>query len=579
MQRNNFKKTFLLFMKVVIIGLIFASCSNSEDLINVVPSKDGMGLVSFSIKEKDYETPENVAGTRSAVQMQTKVQDLGDGWQAEVSLVPDTTHKLEPKVATRAINESRHYTIRAYQGSTLKGEIKGTFNGLNFTPDAGDSGEMKLAQGSYDFICFTDNITANGTTLTVNRTAIPDAFYTVERNVSINQTPKQKVAFTTKHAGAKVNVELFFTNCQFAIAPTGPKITTPWGQLVYKAVPKDPINNFQYAIETIANSLPETMDYDIVTNIYSFPSMGQLQESGGLDVGYVSTLSPGEEQGIDSQDLYNGFWLPTTDCSKLKLTFTSGGLYGKSLAGKSVTVPTHVLVEANKQYTIFIRLFMENMYLYSDGTFGFWDKNHGKTPVAVVYDPFRGKAIALKDAKLSGNTNIQWSTSTTRTTPDPIQNYQQLFTSNFGIASSSDITALQVARDYTPRPSTHNGQVPGLKQFLEVGTGIGKMIDRGKKSSWIIPDYSFLIPEVASTIGFTPSPTSINFPEFDLTRLNAAFTKVGGEPLTGTYWMNTECEDGTEFKQAVIRILGNKFSLDILHKNSNAKIRPVFFIR
>ena len=54
-------------MKVVIIGLIFASCSNSEDLINVVPSKDGMGLVSFSIKEKDYETPENVAGTRSAV--------------------------------------------------------------------------------------------------------------------------------------------------------------------------------------------------------------------------------------------------------------------------------------------------------------------------------------------------------------------------------------------------------------------------------------------------------------------------------------------------------------------------------
>ena len=164
---------------------------------------------------------------------------------------------------------------------------------MNFTPDAGDSDEMKLAQGSYDFICFTDNITANGTTLTVNRTAIPDAFYTVERNVSINQTPKQKVAFTTKHAGAKVNVELFFTNCQFAIAPTGPKITTPWGQLVYKAVPKDPINNFQYAIETIANSLPETMDYDIVTNIYSFPSMGQLQESGGLDVGYVSTLSPG----------------------------------------------------------------------------------------------------------------------------------------------------------------------------------------------------------------------------------------------------------------------------------------------
>ena len=198
-----------------------------------------MGIVSFSIDEKDYETSGNVTSTRAAAQSQPEIQDLGDGWQAEVSLVPDTTRRPEQKVATRAIYGNKHYTIRAYQGSTLKGEIKGTFNGNNFTPDAGDPGVMQLPHGYYDFVCFNDKVTANGTTLSVNRADIPNAYYTVERNVLINQDPKQKVAFTSKHAGALVNVYLEFTNCYIGLNRTATAVyEIGSGQPRYKTTPK-----------------------------------------------------------------------------------------------------------------------------------------------------------------------------------------------------------------------------------------------------------------------------------------------------------------------------------------------------
>lgn len=82
----------------------------------------------------------------------------------------------------------------------------------------------------------------------------------------------------------------------------------------------------------------------------------------------------------------------------------------------------------------------------------------------------------------------------------------------------------------------------------------------------------FLIP--SSAVGFTPAPSTINFPAMNITRFNNAFTKVGGEAPSGTYWTATECKDGTEYKQATVTITGNKFQLNLKAKTSTAKIRP-----
>ena len=153
MKKNIFRTLLIMFVFGIIACFGFSGCSNSEDLPNNVTPENGMGRVSFKIIEKDYEPGEEVAGTRAAAQPQAELQDLGDGVMAEVSLVPDTTHRVQNKAATRAIYTPTHYTIQAYQGGVLKGQIKGTFNGSTFTPDAGETESISLPHGTYDFVC------------------------------------------------------------------------------------------------------------------------------------------------------------------------------------------------------------------------------------------------------------------------------------------------------------------------------------------------------------------------------------------------------------------------------------------
>ena len=582
MKKTNLKSAFSILALSIGAGLFFVSCSNSEDLSNELTPKEGMGIVSFSINEKDYEPSENITSTRATAQPQPEIQDLGDGWQAEVSLVPDTTRRPEQKVPTRAIYGNKHYTIRAYQGSTLKGEIKGTFNGTNFTPDAGDPGVMQLPHGYYDFVCFNDKVTANGTTLSVNRADIPNAYYTVERNVLINQDPKQKVAFTSKHAGAWVYVSLTFINCEIPTTVTTTVSRTefdPWmgsSKTFYKTKTTNPADQFQYGLNTAANSIPETMSYDFVANTYSYPTMGQLSKSGSLQTGDSSPNdTPGSTQYIAENIIADVYLLPSTDCSNFKLTFTTGELYGKSLAGKSITVPTHKLVERNKQYNLRINLIMENQYLFSDGTIGFLDKNIGKTAIGVVYDLISRYALALKDVTEYSNSNFMWSYNTTsQESYGALVNYNQLFTASTSSQVATSTIATQAARNYTPQLTSKQWRIPDFQEVLLIGSNLGKMASYGKDSRHP-HDYSFLIPESASATDFTPSPSSINFPQMNITRFNTAFTRVGGDPMMGTYWTNTECKDGSEYKQVVVNVGGSNYSISLAPKNSTAKIRPV----
>ncbi|WP_455992952.1 hypothetical protein [Prevotella sp.] len=574
MKKANFKSVFSMLALSIVAGSFLVGCSNSEDLSNELTPKEGMGIVSFSIDEKDYETSENVTSTRAAAQSQPEIQDLGDGWQAEVSLVPDTTHRPEQKVATRAIYGNKHYTIRAYQGSTLKGEIKGTFNGNNFTPDAGDPGVMQLPHGYYDFVCFNDYVTANGTTLSVNRTNQTNAynaFYTIERGIHIYQDPKQKVSFTAKHAVAMVDVELQFVNCEIPMKVTSTRyVFQPWGggSAIYNTIePQDPNNKFQWRIHTGMNDIPEEMLYDFVTNTYTYPSMGQISSSNNK-IGGEFQNGGGT---WDHMFLNTYYLLPSTNCSKLKFTFDSGELYGRSLTGKSITVPTHKLVEANKRYKISIRLIMENMYLFSDGTKGFLDKNPGKTAIGVILSPMYNFAVALKDVKVSGNDAIQWSSTTAQESSNPVDNYKDLFNiSRFGTVSSSNI-AMQAAQNMFGLRAT----IPALYDFLRMGSTLGKMADQGKTGS--ARNYEFLIPEGASATGFYPTPSTINFPMMDKSRFDAAFTRVNGDPMMGSYWTNTECKDGSEYKQVVVNVGGSQYSISLQPKNSTAKIRPIIW--
>ena len=270
MKIINIKTAFLL--PVIFAGLAFTGCSNEDIAEEKV--QEGMGAVSFTISEKDYEPAEEVASTRAAVQAKPEIQDLGDGLQAEVSLEPDTTHVVEPKAKTRAINTPTHYTIQAYQGSVKKGELKGTFNGSTFTPDAGQSNSIFLPHGTYDFICFNDKVSVNGTQFTVNRTDAATARFTIERNVVINQDPKQYVAFKMKHAGAKIVPNIQFINCPIPGEYTQVANAGFFSFAFYEAI--NPAERLKYTVETSPNKIPEKEVYDFAANGYTYPVMGQL---------------------------------------------------------------------------------------------------------------------------------------------------------------------------------------------------------------------------------------------------------------------------------------------------------------
>ena len=572
------KRINTAFLLLALAGMTLTGCSN-EDLANVTPQEEGAGNVSFSIVEKDYEPADNTPKSRAAIEeTKPEIQDLGDGLMAEVSLVPDTTHRATaPK--TRAINTPTHYTIQAFQGGVKKGELKGTFNGSTFTPDASQPKSISLPHGTYDFVCFNDGVTANGTQLTVNRSAAGTARFDVQRDVVINQDPKQQVKFTMKHAGAAVTLWAAFADFNVETKIQNIHKVDDWGNVVYKYEFMNPAEKCKFKLETDASTIPETMVYDLTTHSSTYPVMGQISKSVEVDGNYqpLGWATPGQTVAIGGYTMSSDYWLPSTDCSKLKVTFTSGEIYGSSLVGKSIQVPENKLVEANKAYTILIRFYVTDQYVYSDGTFGPRAQNSGKTPIAVIIDPYGRLAVGLHDIKVGGNDMLQWSSSTSQTSGGPTTNYSELFLS-IGSSSTSSPSA-SISSGMNPyMGSPYNGSVPNIRDILLMGNVVGKMLEHGNLfSQYRASSFNFLIPSGAATTGFTPVPSSINFPTMDMTRFNNAFTNVNGEAPSGTYWTSIECKDGTEYKQATITISGGKYHLGLKSKTETAKIRP--FIR
>ena len=579
------KRINTAFLLLALAGMTLAGCSN-EDIANVTPQK-GTGNVTFSIVEKDYEPATDNPKTR-AVAEETKsvTQDLGDGLMAEVSLVPDTTHRAEaPK--TRAINTPTRYTIQAYQGGVKKGELKGTFNGSTFTPDTGQPEAIGLPHGTYDFVCFNDGVTSNGTQLTVNRSAAATARFTVKRGVVINQDPKQQVEFTLKHAGAMVSYLLWTKEFGIWGIITNTQTIDEQGQPAYVADFANEEDRIKYKIESAASTVPSTMVYDFATDTYSYPTTEQVSKSANAALGTVPlSTTPGS-------GLYTGlirvpadYYLPSTNCADMKLTFTHGKINGGNLAGKSITIPTSKLVEANKTYAVFVRFYLADRYLYSDGTYGPRSQNSTKTPIAVIVSD--NIAIALHDINEGGAEQLQWGSNTTSSEVlswyNACANYADLFDiDQHGKAENATGAAKSAVSGYTPASpfTARTWQVPTLVEFLKMGITLGRMTENsfGDYLSYTGSgkEYAFFAPSGAAATGFSPAPSTANFPAMDMARFNNAFTKEGGTPPSGTYWTGMECKVGSEYKMATIEVSGGKFHLGLKSKTETAKVRPIIY--
>ena len=500
-----------IFLAVALL-LLTAACSNDE---NSNPNEQPTQAVQFSFTNEDFGADETLSRATGAAEAKPQTVDLGD-CEAEISV------ENEPAVKTRGTmtNATGHYTIRAYQGGTLKGEMKGTFSGGDFTPDATSPQEIGLSAGTYDFIAFNDDVIPSGNDLTVDRTKAETARMGTT-TANITATPqKQKVMFTMKHVGCRVRVQFI---CK-------------------KHIPNDITAKLG---ATAANVIPATTAYHPATKAYTSTNGAMTAESSNFpastEVEYDAS-NFGQDYAYTSTSDYH-YFLPTTEGSKLKLTFTAGTLFWKPLTGTIPQLNATLQMQANKSYLVKIKLNPNYIYLMSDGSTGhFKDTTFGsgtKTPVGIVADPTARVAIALKDVEdgalykwsqppgTSDNTTIyldkdreedmdgyKWTWETAGTVDGTIKANQQTL-----------YPAFYAAGHYNPGVSV-SGTLVGKKWYLAGGGEWATYINQG--------------------LGFARDAEKKYNVSYGIL-LKEALTRVGGKMLNETtgfgkkYLMSTQC--------------------------------------
>ena len=386
------KQTILSsILSVALLTLV--ACSNDNN------GSDGKEVdltkaVEFKVDFADYNDKGEADITRAGskaeepVKLEQKMVDLGNGVLAECTLQRDTTKHPKP-AATRTLPNDT-YTMLAYDAAThtLKGEITGIVTSGVFTSTSANKDIILEAGKTYDFVLFNSKVARSGDNLTVTRTDA-DAALIGRKTETIAATPKrQQISFTLKHVGAKVKIKL-----------TG-------------------YMNFSGVTATLASvnatDIPSSSTYDASTGTWSISTSAAISEN--LTYG-ANPQAPYTSETYTSISNKETMFMPTTDISKLKLTFDTGNIYNISMANAGLTFNPSTLLqlEQNGSYVLNVKLMYAFLYLMSDGSIGTVKETiyggkpaaTAKTPIAVVLSRSKRMAIAMK---ILDNANVGEST-------------------------------------------------------------------------------------------------------------------------------------------------------------------------
>ena len=505
-----------IFLSAALL-LFTASCSNDE---NNNETKEQVQAVQFSFTNEEFGEDETL--TRSAETAKPQIVDLDD-CEAEITVESEPTAKTRGALSPA----NGHYTIRAYQAGTFKGEMKGTFSGGTFTPDASSSKKLMLPYGTYDFVAFNDDVTVSGTNLTTTRDKAETARMGFATVTITGPTPIQ-VQFTMKHVGCRLRTQ-FICKKHF------------------------PENITATLEQTAANVIPTSVAYNLTTKSYITTNGVMVAENNDLpanDASLYFASNHGQNYAYTSTSDYH-YFLPSTAASKLKLNFTGGTLFAESLNGISIPKLNATLqMQANKSYVVKIKLNPNYIYLMSDGTIGhFKDTTFGggtKTPVAIVLSRSNHIAIALKEA--NGGAVKQWTSNVTYSAYVGGQLANTHAVTNIDDALTSQITS---GLDETWDPSYTTSVVTGNKvkalnpDFPAFNAAAnynpGITYTGSPALQWYLPSYSDW-KWVFSALGFADETKRMYyFNNWYGYLADIAFTQVGGTTMLGKmYWTSTE---------------------------------------
>ena len=548
MKRKTLIRTGLLFMAAV----LFTACSSNDDNKENNGTDDGKKVniakaVTFKVDFADYNAEQEVGVTRAGNQEEKigrQVIGLGNGILAQCTLQRDTTKQLQT-IATRALPDDT-YTMLAYDVAThtLRGELIGNVVGGVFRYSS--FGAIEIPAGTYDFVLFNSKVSRSGNLLTVTRANAGDALIGRTTGKVIPASPyNQLVTFTMKHVAAKVKVKLTgYTPFSAGIAATLASVN--------------------------ATDVPSSSIYDASTGTWSL----------GTGAATTDNLTYGASAGIFGQpssttSTEDAFFMPSTDVSKLKLSFTAGSIYNLNVVGKSLTFApkTPLQLDQNGSYVLNVKLMYNFLYLMSDGSRGLIaETTFGggtKTPIAVVVSRSKHLAVALENA--GGGTKYLWTNrakdysfgmgqwgyartnkyvAVALNSPNPIQAYalEGGYSVTWDASASMDNTTIKGNRTDFPAFYAAGHYTPTLPTGVNL---TGKMV--GKK--WFLPalgDMKYIY--TALGLGDPSLLTTWNQVVYNGYLANAAFLQVGGSLMiqgTPIYWTSTELYNGNIGEHAI----------------------------
>ena len=341
-------KKILYSFIVLLSGLIFNSCSTDEQ------QNDSKGLVDlrtiqFTVSEESFGEDKQL--TRSVAEPVKKLVDLGNGFTAEVAVERDA----KDKEATRATAPLTDGTYCIYAVGSDGKRIKGAGKlGKGVVKDGvlklDERTDLILPAGQYTFVCYNKYVTDDGDKLTFTDDSRARVGTTTQ---IITATPsRQKVAFVMKRQIARVRFKI--TAYTQAMANIDAKLVSTANQPT----------SISYS-DLIAN--PQVVTSVPVDKAVEFPTTSNTKNILAFD--FFTSYQ---------------YYLAGTDGKALKLSFSEGTVYQKSLAGKEFTLNNLGILEGNGSYTVRIKLMTTPLYLYQDGTIGIYEERGTRTPIGVM---------------------------------------------------------------------------------------------------------------------------------------------------------------------------------------------------
>lgn len=536
---------FLRLFSIALIAVALVSCSNDIEQ-NTSGKVDIKKTATFRLNFANFNEEQEVKGTRASStgipdSIKLKPIELANGILACPTLVKDKQEERKP--TTRSLG-NENYTMLAYKGGVLVGEMSGTASDVGgtatFTPTSSNQ-NISLTPGTYDFVCYTTNyVTRSGDEITVERNYADKALIGRAAGVTVSGV-KQEIPFSMKHVAARVRIKI-----------------NAWKS--FDASTAD--------LRGIANDLPQKTVYNASTGVYGYT---QGAVSGYYSLPASTTgLYPFQESVSDYQ-----YFMPGTDPSKLKIIIY-GTFYKASMNDYFNVKPDAAFTfNENESYTLRFDLLYDYLYLFSDGTIGhFTETTQGggtKTAIGIVVSRSKRLAMALNEV-VKPNSGMLVDYSFWHPTPpanqDDINNTKWNLNSYgapdwnsfindengyaytwLGSGSSDGTTIKATAKD----PGTGKPVFPAFyyaahydEELTAQGITLAPNVGAGK---WFLPTFAQFykayvnlgfadnLPIGGLTYGTPGYEGTIN--NYDRNMVGQAFSQVNGYPLNSAYMVTS----------------------------------------